>query len=110
MSPHTYSPAALPPRGSAPRKAVRLLLQDPDPQALGAAIRAVTDREVGLLLDRRLTEGIIVAILNRRAAAGNRRLLSARVAHAARLRPRRWLVRCRFDVPLSESELRALLN
>jgi hypothetical protein len=110
MSPHTYLPAAQPPGGSASLKAVRLLLQDPSLQVLDAGLRAVTAREVGLILDRRLTEGIVVALLNRRAAGGDRRFLSARVAHAGRLGPRRWLVRCRFDVPLSESELRALLN
>jgi hypothetical protein len=110
MSPHTYSPAAQLPPGSASLKAVRLLLRDPDPQVLDAGLRAVTAREAGLILDRRLTEGIVVAILNRRAAAGDRRFLSARVAHAARLAPRRWLVRCRFAVPLSESELQALLK
>src|SRR5262249_2940649 len=109
MSPYAYSPAAQPTGGRrAPLQAVRLLLQAPDPQALDARLRAANAREVGLILDRRLTEGIVVALLNRRAALGDRRFLSARVAHAARLGPQRWLVRCRFDVPLSESELRAL--
>jgi len=109
MSPHSYSPAEQPTGGHpALLKAVRLLLRDPGPQVLDAAVRAVTAREVGLILDRRLKEGVAVTLLNRRAAAGARRLLAARVAHAARLGPQRWLVRCRFAVPLSESELRAL--
>jgi hypothetical protein len=91
-------------------KAVRVLARGPGFHALNAAVRAVIDREVGLILDRHLTQGAAVALLNYRAAAGDRRVLSARVAHAGRLGPRRWLVRCRFDVPLSESELRTLLN
>jgi hypothetical protein len=77
---------------------------------LNTTVRAVTACEVGLILDRRLTEGIPVTLLNRRAPAGARCLLSARVAHAARLGHRGWLVRCRFDVPLSERDLQALLN
>jgi hypothetical protein len=109
MSPHTYAPAAPQSGGRrAPLKAVQLLLQAPDPQVLDARIRAVSAREVGLILDRRLAEGSIVAFVNGRATAGDRRFLSARVAHAARLGPQGWLVRCRFAVPLSESELRAL--
>ena len=109
MSPHTYPPAAPPTGGRrAPLKAVQLLLQAPDSQVLDAAVRAVTAREVGLILDRRLAVGFIVAFVNRCAAAGDRRYLSARVARAARLGPQGWLVRCRFAVPLSESELRAL--
>jgi hypothetical protein len=105
---HTYPPAVQLPLGSAPLKTVRLLLKDPDPPEVDARVRAASSREVGLVLNRRLTAGSIVAFLNRCAAAGDRRFLSARVAHAARLGPQRWLVRCRFDVPLSESELRAL--
>jgi hypothetical protein len=86
------------------------LLQAPDPQALDAAVRAATAREVGLILDRRLAEGAVVEVLNRGDCPDGPRALSARVAHAARLGPRGWLVRCRFDVPLSERDLRALLN
>jgi len=109
MSPHTYPPAEPPTGGRrAPLKAVQLLLQAPDPHVLDAGVRAVNARAVGLILDRRLPGGFIVAFLNRSAAAGDRRFLSARVAHVARLGPQRWLVRCRFAVPLNESELRAL--
>jgi hypothetical protein len=105
---HIYPPAPQLPLGSAPLKAVRLLLKDPDPPEVDARVRAASSREVGLVLDHRLTEGNIVAFLNRSAAAEDRRFLSAWVAHVARLGPQRWLVRCRFAVPLNESELRAL--
>ena len=108
MLTHGYPPAAHRPPGSAPLKTVRLLLNDPDPPEIDARVRAANSREVGLVVDHRLTEGIMVAFLNRCAAAEDRRFLSARVAHAARLGPQRWFVRCRFAVPLSERELRAL--
>jgi hypothetical protein len=77
---------------------------------LDATVRAVTSCEFSLILDRRLAEGIAVTLLNRRAPAGAHCLLLARVAHAARLGARGWLVRYRFDIPLSEGELEALLN
>src|SRR5262249_47072665 len=61
MSPHTYPPAAPQSGGRrAPLKPVPLLLQAPDSQVLDARVRAVTAREVGLILDRRLAVGLIV--------------------------------------------------
>jgi hypothetical protein len=106
----SHAAAAEPARPRRPAKAVRVLARGHRLQVLDAAVRAVAAREVGLILDRRLAEAAAVALLSRRTAAGDRRVLSARVAHAGRLGPRRWLVRCRFDVPLSESELQPLLN
>jgi hypothetical protein len=75
-----------------------------------AGVQAASASKVGLVLDRPLPEGVIVALLNHHAAEGDRHFLSARVAHAARLGPRGWLVRCRFEVPLSENELRSLFD
>jgi hypothetical protein len=106
----SHAAAAEPARPRRPAKAVRVLARGPRLQVLNAAVRAATAQEVGLLLAQPLKVGTSVEILNSHAAPGDHRVLSARVFHAAFLGLRGWLVRCGFDVPLSESELRALLD
>jgi hypothetical protein len=91
-------------------KDVRVLTRDPDLRVLDADIRAVSSLEIGLLLDEPLEEGCVVAVMNRYTSLSASSILSARVAHAAPLGPRGWLVRCRFSSPLGPRELQALLN
>src|SRR5437868_2717005 len=98
------SHSATPSRKSAccPGKDIRILVREPMPQVLDAGLRAVASRDIGLVLDRPLAEGCSVAVLSRYASLGDSRIVSARVAHAAPLGRRGWLVRCRFSSPLSE--------
>jgi len=84
-------------RHRCPGKGVRVLAREPELLVLDADVRAVSSQAIGLVLDRH-------------ASLGDSRILSARVAHAAPLNLRAWLVRCRFASPLAERELQALLN
>ena len=97
-------------RHRCPGKGVRVLAREPELLVLDADVRAVSSREIGLVLDEPLAEGSVVAVLDRHTSLGDSRILSARVAHAAPLNLRAWLVRCRFASPLAERELQALLN
>jgi hypothetical protein len=93
-----------------PGKDVRVLAREPELRVLDADIRAVSSLDIGLVLDEPLAEGCVVAVMNRYASLSASRILSARVAHAAPLGSRGWLVRCRFSSPLCARELQALLN
>ena len=86
------------------------MAREPELRVLDADIRAVSSLDIGLVLDEPLAEGCVVAVLNRCASLSASRILSARVAHAALLGPRGWLVRCRFSSPLCARDLQALLN
>jgi hypothetical protein len=97
-------------RHRSPGKGVRVLAREPERLVLDADVRAVSSQEIGLVLDEPLAEGSVVAVLDRHASLGDSRILTARVAHAAPLNLRAWLVRCRFASPLAERELQALLN
>ncbi len=99
-------PADPPP---APKKVIRILIR-PSLATLEASVWDVTADAMGLLLDRALPPGTVLAILNRFNSLSESRILSGRVTSAAPWAGGGWLVNCRLSSRLTDRELRGLLS
>ncbi len=87
------------------RKGIRILVR-PGLTLLDAGIWDVTAESIGLLVNRPLQAGAVLAILDRVASLSESRILSGRVVSATAWGERTWLVNCRFSCRLSDHELR----
>jgi hypothetical protein len=95
-------------RRPCPRRPLIRLLARPNFECLRAGAVNVSAEGIGLVFDRRLEPGTVLAFLLQHSRPGMSRILSARVVHATPRPDGTWLIGCRLSGPLSDSELRSL--
>jgi hypothetical protein len=88
---------------------VRLLTQ-PGFQLYRAVVRDISPQGIGLLTEQPFVAGAVLAVLLPRRHTNVSGVLTAQVRRATRLPDGTWLVGCSLSRPLTEKELRTLLE
>jgi hypothetical protein len=87
---------------------IRILVR-PSFQPYRANVRDISVLGLGIVCDRHLQPGAVIAIQLQRRHAGVSGILSASVAHSTPLSDGTWLCGCRLSRCLSDDELYSLL-